>query len=99
MQWAGKRVAHNLEEIINETGQRNAWAISMKNGQITIELKHTDEAIYEALLARAMSYAASILGEKQVISEIEYVNKNIDPAEMQYIRTFGLDELYKNILK
>ncbi|GAB5494746.1 MAG: hypothetical protein Phog2KO_49610 [Phototrophicaceae bacterium] len=99
LQWAGKKVAKNLEDILNETGQRNVWPVSMHNGRMRIELKQSDELIYEALLARAMSYTASILGEKQVIREIEYINKNIDPAEMKYVKTFGLDQLYKNILK
>lgn len=98
LQWAGKRVANNLQDILNETGQRNVWAVSMENGHIRIELEQSDEAIYQALLARAMSYAASILGDKQVIREIEYINKNVDPAEMKYVKTFGLDVIYKNIL-
>ena len=99
LQWAGKRVAQNLEELVNETAQRNVWPVTMKNGRITIELKQSDEAIYRALLSRAMDYAASMLGNKQVIREIEYVNKHVDPAELQYVRALGLDELYKDILK
>ncbi len=98
LQWAGKHVAQNLEDIINETGQRNVWAISMSKGTITIELNHGDDAIYQALLARAMSYAASILGKKQVVSEIEYINKSMDAAQMSYVKALGLDELYKTIL-
>ena len=45
-----------------------------------------------------MDYAATILGKQQVIGEIEYVNKQIDPAAMKYVRALGLDELYKDIL-
>lgn len=99
IQWAGKKIAQNLEDILNETGQRNVWPVSMQNGHMRIELQQGDEAIYQALLARAMAYAATILGEKQVISEIEYVNKQVDPSAMKYVRALGLDELYKNILE
>lgn len=99
IQWAGRKVAQNLEDILNETGQRNVWAVSMHNGNITMELKQTDAAIYQALLARAMAYAASIIGTNQVIREMEYVNKSIDPAEMNFVQALGLDQLYKDILK
>jgi len=98
IQWAGKRVAQNLEDIINETSQRNVWAVSMKRGNVTLELKRNDEDVYQALMARAITYAASILGEKQVVQEIEYINKNVDSSAMKYIQAIGLDKLYQDIL-
>ena len=70
----------------------------MNDGRITIELKQTDEAVYRALLSRAMDYAASIVGDNQVIGEIEYVNKQVDPAVLKYVRALGLDVIYKDIL-
>jgi serine/threonine protein kinase len=96
--WGGKRVADQFENIINETGQRNVWPISMKNGKIEVELKETDVDMYKALVARGIAYAAHILGEKQVIKEMEYVNKNTEPNILIFVQTLGLDKLYSDIL-
>lgn len=96
--WAGSKIANNLEEILNETGQRNAWPVNMSKGKITVELKRTDAAVYQALLARAMTFAASIIGVKQVVKEMEYVNKNTDPSVLKFVQTLALDQLYKDIL-
>jgi hypothetical protein len=98
LNWAGKKVAYNLEDIINETGRRNVWTVNMEKGRLTVELKQTDVEMYQALLARALVYAASITGKKQVIKEMEHVNKNTKPEVMSYIRSLGLDELYKDLL-
>ncbi|MDQ7036578.1 MAG: hypothetical protein Q9P01_17630 [Anaerolineae bacterium] len=98
MNWAGPKVAKNLEDILTETGQRNVWTVSMSDGHITVQLKHTDTAVYQALLARAMTYAASIIGTGQVVSELEYINKSTDPAVLKFVQTLGLDQLYKDIL-
>ncbi len=97
-QWAGRRVAHQLQEIINETGQRNVWPINMTDGHITVEIKRTDVDMYQALLARAMTYAAEIIGKQQVIRELEYVNKNMDRHVIAAVQKMGLDELYKDLL-
>lgn len=97
-QWAGKRVARNLEEIINETGQRNVWPVSMKDGHITVQLRRSDTDIYRALLARAISYAASIIGDKLVIKELQRVNKNTDPNVLRFVQHLGLDRLYEELL-
>lgn len=98
VQWAGSKIAKNLEDILNETGQRNVWPVSMKEGHITAQLKRTDAAVYQALLARAMAYAASIIGVDQVVSEMEYVNKNTDAAVLKFVQALELDQLYKDIL-
>lgn len=97
--WAGKKVARNLEDLINETGQRNVWPVTMKDGYITVQLKRSDTDIYRALLARGMSYAASIIGENQVIKELHRVNKKTDPAILRYVQTLGLDEYFEDVLR
>lgn len=96
--WAGKGVAGYLDDIINETGRRNVWPVSMEKGKVTIELKQTDIGVYQALLARGMTYAASIIGEDQVIKEMEYVNKNTSPNVLNFVQTLGLDELFNDLL-
>jgi len=98
LQWAGRGVAANLEDIINETGQRNAWPVQMEDGKALVELRHTDIDVYQALQARGMAYAASIIGNNIVIKELEHVNQQTDPVVMGFVQAMGLDELYKDIL-
>jgi serine/threonine protein kinase len=96
--WAGPRVARNLEDIINETGRRNVWPVTMTKGRVTVELKSTDLEVYQALLTRGMVYAANIIGTQQVIKEMEYVNKNTKPSVFSYVQTLGMDRLYDVLL-
>lgn len=96
--WAGGKVAGYLEDIINETGQRNVWPIRMAKGKVTVELKETDIDMYKALLARSMVYAANILGNNQVIKEMEYINKKTDPNVMNFVQIIGLDKMYDDLL-
>lgn len=99
VQWGGKKVGHSLEEIINETGKRNVWPVTMTEGHITVQLKRSDTDIYQALLARAISYASSIIGVKLVRRELERVNKKTDPAVYGFVKKLGLDQLYNEILQ
>jgi hypothetical protein len=98
MQWGGRKVARSLEDIINETGQRNVWPITMTDGYITVQLKRSDTDIYRALLARAISYASSIIGAKIVRKELERVNKKTDPSVLDFMHRLGIDLLYNEIL-
>lgn len=97
-QWGGNRVAYNMEEIINDTGERNVWSVKMQRGEITVQLTHTDVDIYRALLARAMSYAASMIGAKLVEKELHKVNKNTDPTVLAFVQKLGLDQVFSQIL-
>ncbi len=96
--WAGPKVARYLEDIINETGRRNVWPVHMEKGRISVELKKTDLEVYQALLTRGMVYAASIIGKQQVIKEMEYVNKNTNPAVLAYVQSLGMGGLYDILL-
>lgn len=97
-QWGGRKLVANLEDIINETGQRNVWPISMQDGYITVQLKREDTDIYRAILARAISYTASMIGEKLVVRELQQIDKKMDPMVLQSAQHLGLDQLYREIL-
>lgn len=97
-QWGGRKMASSLEEIINETGQRNVWPVEMQDGYITLHLSREDTDIYRALLARAISYSASMIGEKFVIRELNRLNSKIDPMVLKFAQRMGLDQLYEEIL-
>jgi len=99
LNWAGQRVARYLEVIINETGERNVWPVAMNSGHITIELKQTDTEIFRALLAKAVVYAVSVIGDKQVIKEMQAVNKAVDPPVYNFVQKLGLHELFQDILR
>jgi serine/threonine protein kinase len=98
MNMGGKRVAANLEKIINETSQRNVWPVSMRDGKIDVNLRSTDSDIYRALLAKAITYAASVMGPKLVAKEMAAVDKKMDARVLGLIQQLGLQELLKELL-
>lgn len=89
-QWGGRRVGENLEAIINETAQRNVWALTMKDGDLSMHLRRTDVDVYRALLAKAVAYAHSVIGEKIVKREMETTDKRIDPRILDFVRELGM---------
>ncbi len=98
-QWAGPRVSKHLESIINETAQRNVWPVSMTDGHITLQLRSTDSDIYRAILAKAVNYAAGVIGKNQVSREMHNVQSKMDPNVMQFVTRLGLESLIDDLLK
>lgn len=97
LQWGGKRTAANLANIINETAQRNVWPVSVEGTNVTVQLRSTDADIYRALLAKALAYAASIIGAKIVVKGVADVDKKTDPAVLQFVDELGLRAIFKEL--
>jgi serine/threonine-protein kinase len=98
IQLGGKRLALNLESIINETAQRNVWPVGMENGKVKVELKNTDADIYRALLAKAVAYAITIVGKRMVAKEIQAVDKRLDARVMELVSQLRLRDLFTDLL-
>jgi hypothetical protein len=97
VQLGGVRLGRNLETIINETAERNVWPVSMKDGNITVQLRKSDADIYRALLAKAVAYAVKMIGKKVVARQIETAEKRLDPRVLEFVGELGLRELF-NVL-
>ena len=98
LEWAGKRVARNLENILNETSQRNVWAVKMTDGHITQELRHSDLDIYRALMAKAVTYAASVIGNKVVRKKVSAINKRMDKQAFEFAKRLGLHDVFEELI-
>lgn len=98
LNWAGKRVAKHLEDIVNELAERNVWSVGMNDGHISVEIKQTDTDVYQALMARAIDFTAQMLGANMVRKELHHVNKELDPTIRQAISELGITELFEEIL-
>lgn len=90
IQLGGKRVGKNLEAIVNETAQRNVWPVSMQDGQVQVQLKSSDADIYRALLAKGVTYATSVVGERIINKEMQAVDDRMDPRILQFVKDLGL---------
>ncbi len=90
LQLGGKRVAKNLENIVNETAQRNVWPVTIQDGKAQVQLKSTDVDIYRALLAKAITYAASVVGERIVNREMHKVDDRMDARIIQFVKELRL---------
>lgn len=98
LQLGGKRLALNMEQIINETAQRNVWPVEMQNGQVKVNLKSTDAGIYQALLAKGLTYAIGVIGAKVVAKTIQSVDKRIDKHVLSFVDELGLRKLFEELL-
>ncbi len=90
IQLGGRRLGNNLEAIINDTAQRNVWPVSMKGGEVSIELKKTDLDIYRALLAKALNYAITVIGERPVNKTIKAIDDQLDATTLELVKQLRL---------
>ena len=79
-----------MATIINETAQRNVWPVHLEGDQLTIDLKSQDADVYRALLAKATTYATSVIGERVVKKEMNAVDADMDGRIREYVKAYGL---------
>ncbi len=89
-QLGGKRLSAHMATIINETAQRNVWPVHLEGDQLTIDLKSQDADVYRALLAKAVTYATSVIGERVVKKEMNAVDAGMDGRIREYVKAYGL---------
>ncbi len=94
----GKRLGKNLEQIVNETAERNVWPVHMTNGKITMELNRTDADVYRALMAKAITYAVELIGRKLVVRSMQKVESELPSPVRQLVNALMLDDLINSIL-
>jgi serine/threonine-protein kinase len=96
-QWMGKRSSANLERIINETAERNVWAVKMIDGHVTVQFDRADSDIYRALMAKGVTYAISVIGKKSVRSQIESTDKKMDSDILEFANALGLRDVFDDL--
>jgi hypothetical protein len=89
-QVGGKRLSEHLDKIINETAERNVWPVKAQNGQLTINLKSSDADSYRALLAKSVTYANMVIGDRIVAREMNAVDAKMNPKILEYVQAFRL---------
>jgi serine/threonine protein kinase len=89
-QVGGKRLSEHLDKIINETAERNVWPVKAQGGQLTINLKSSDADSYRALLAKSVTYANMVIGDRIVAREMNAVDAKMNPKILEYVQTFRL---------
>ena len=90
VQLGGKRLSDHMDSIINETAQRNVWPVKVHEGKLTIDLKSSDADIYRALLAKAITYTNSVIGERIVTKEMNTVDASMNSRILDYVKTYRL---------
>ena len=96
--WTGKRAGATLENIINETAERNVWAVHMSDGHVTVEIKSADADIYRALIAKATAYAIKVIGKKVVRNTVRGVDGELDEQTLQVAHQLGLQDVFDELL-
>lgn len=98
VQLGGKRLGSNLDRILNETAERNVWAIQVQNGDAGIETRSADADVYRALLAKAVAYVAGIVGKQAVARGMQRVEDRMDPHIMTQVGELRASQLFKDLL-
>jgi serine/threonine-protein kinase len=98
IQLGGKRLGTNLEKIINETAQRNVWPVSMENGKVSVQMRNTEADAYRALLAKAVTYAVSLVGKRMVSKEMEAVDKKIDARVLELVKQLHMRDVFADLM-
>jgi hypothetical protein len=91
----GVWVHNSLDKLINETAQKNGWAVHIHGGLFTTDLKGVDAAVYHALLLKVIHYAVSLIGQKLVLREIERVDGGLHEGVLALADQAGLRNLLK----
>ncbi len=89
----GKRLGSDLGNILNETARRNSWSFSSNNQAYVVEAGGNEAEVYRALLARAHTYAASIIGDHLVVKGIQKLDSRFSAGALSMIDRAGLREL------
>jgi hypothetical protein len=98
VQLGGKKLGANLDKIISETAQRNVWAISVKDGQATVDTRTANVDVYRALLAKGVAYVASIVGKQAVARGMQKVDDRLDAKLMEQVADLRATQLFKDLL-
>jgi serine/threonine protein kinase len=98
VQLGGKKLGTNLDRIINETSQRNVWAIAMQDGQVKMEQRSAAVDVYRALLAKAVAYVASIVGKKAVAKGMQSVDERTESNILSKVGELRASQLFKDLL-
>lgn len=94
VQMGGPRIGRNLDRIINETAQRNVWAVTISDGQISVDMNQANVDMYRALLAKGIAYGVVLVGKKMVLKGMQAVDKQMDEAMLQFVKDLRLYELF-----
>ncbi|MFN8372779.1 MAG: protein kinase [Anaerolineae bacterium] len=98
IQLGGRKLGANLDRIINETAQRNVWAISLQDGQAKVDQRSAAADVYRALLAKAVAYVVSIVGKKAVAKGMQSVDERTDPRILAQVGELRASQLFKDLL-
>lgn len=95
IQWGGKRLGSNLDNIINDTAQRNVWPVTIHEGQVQIDQQMHDLDAYRALLAKAIAYAVNLVGKKIVIKAMQAADSQLDGRILQVVSSLRVYDLFE----
>ena len=95
MRAGGKRLANNMERLVNETAQRNEWSIEMHESNVNINLKDLKSDVYRALLSRAVAYATDVVGNKLVAKQMKAVEDQLGDQATEMAEQLGLRNIFE----
>jgi PAS domain S-box-containing protein len=96
-QIGGPRLVAHLEGGLNETADRQKWAVKIEKGNLTVNLRDTEPEAYRALLSKAVNYAVSVIGQTMIARKMRVADDSADAKVLELAEQHGLRELFKRL--
>jgi hypothetical protein len=90
VQMGGTKLRSNLQMILNETAERNSWPFVINENKFGIDVRSANADIYRALLAKAVAYADTVVGDRVVRKHIQAVESKIDAQTLRVAENLRL---------
>lgn len=96
MRVGGPKLGDTLDRIINETSERNDWALHIEDGHVKTggEDQIIEAYTFHALLVKAMNYAIGVIGVKIVEKQVQAVDEQMGKRAIKLAIKLGLKEIF-----
>jgi hypothetical protein len=91
----GLMARNHLDKIINQTSQKNGWAIQIRSGLFTTPLSRTTPEMYRVLLREIFAYGVNMVGQSMVAREVDKVHQQMHEGVRGLAQDAGLYQLYR----
>jgi hypothetical protein len=93
----GERLRNTFNNIVNETATRSEWPIVVQDGELFAEVRQSQPEIFGGMLARMVTYAASMIGANLVVKEMAKIDGSLDAAVVDAGKSLGLSDLISGL--
>jgi serine/threonine protein kinase len=92
----GQKPADKLQQILNETAERNAWPIQMEASHLNVD-DDVRSDVFRALLSKAIASTASMVGKQMVVKQMDAVDQQLGAQATELAEELNIREVLTGI--